>query len=63
MSEEPYWEISGPRKYLNIPVVSADYWRAEMTYGSFPNYKRAVGWGPTEDAARKAAMEMANDEG
>jgi hypothetical protein len=53
--EEPYWKISGPRKYLNIPTVSPDRWRAEMRFGSFPDYKTAVGWGPTEDAAKRAA--------
>lgn len=55
MSEEPYWEISGPRKYLNIPTPVPDYWRAEITYGSFPNYKHAVGWGATMEAAQEAA--------
>lgn len=62
MSEEPFWEISGPRKYLHIPVESPDYWRAEITYGSFPNYKRAVGWGATEEAAKASALRAADME-
>lgn len=61
-NDEPYWEISGPRKYLNIPSVSPDRWRAEITYGAFPNYKTAVGWGPTEDEARADAMRKSNEE-
>lgn len=62
MAEEPYWEISGPRKYLNIPTPVPDKWRAALTYGSFPNYKTVVGWGPTEDAAKQAADELAKVE-
>lgn len=60
MSEEPFWQISGPRKYLNIPTQVPDKWRAEMTFGSFPDYKTVVGWGPTmlqacENAEAKAS--------
>ena len=59
MNEEPYWEISGPRKYLNIPSPVPDKWRAEMRFGGYPNYDVVVGWGPTmlqacEDAERRA---------
>jgi hypothetical protein len=61
MSDEPYWEISGPRKYLNIPTPSPDYWRAAMTYGEFPDYKTVVGWGATEEAAKDNARAMATD--
>jgi hypothetical protein len=59
MADEPYWEISGPRKYLNIPSPVPDRWRAAMTYGEFPNYKTVTAWGPTEAAAREAAQQMA----
>lgn len=57
--EEPYWEISGPRKYLNIPTSVPNYWRAAMTFGSFPGYKTVVGWGSTEEAAKADAIAVA----
>lgn len=57
--EEPYWEISGPRKYLNIPTTVPDRWRAEVTVGEFPDYRTFVGWGPTEQDAKDRAMEAA----
>ena len=55
-----YWEISGPRKYLNIPTVVPDYWRAELSFW-FPDQRpNAVGWGPTMDAAMDAARNAAS---
>lgn len=53
--DEPYWEISGPRKYLNIPTPVPDRWRAAVTFGSWPDTLMVVGWGPTEEVARAAA--------
>lgn len=61
MKHEPYWEISGPRKYLNIPTVVPDRWRAEMTFGAFPDYKTVVAWGPTEEAAKAEAVRKSNE--
>ncbi len=56
----PFWEISGPRQYLNIPSPVPDRWRAALTYGSFPNYKTVVAWGPTEEAARAEALRLSH---
>lgn len=51
-----YWEISGPRKYLNIPTQVPDHWRAELTFGQFTNSQTVIGWGPTEEAAKADAV-------
>ncbi len=49
------WEITGPRKYLNIPTTVPNYWRAEITFGHFPNHRRETSWAATEALARRAA--------
>jgi len=59
MDDAPYWEVSGPRRYLNIPSPVPDRWRAEMTYGDHPPYKSVVGWGPTEECAKEDARRKA----
>ena len=56
MADEPFWEISGPRKYLNIPTVVPDRWRAELTIGELGSMETFVGWGPTEQEAKDAAV-------
>ena len=61
MTDEPYWEISGPREYLNIPTPVPDYWRAAVTFGTLGNYKTVVGWGPTQEAAQSAARKLVSD--
>ena len=53
---ECYWEISGPRKYLNIPSPVPNYWRAicrrEVKALYWKDYE---GWGATEALARRIA--------
>lgn len=56
--EGAYWEISGPRAYLNIPSPVPNYWRAELTYGKYLETKTVVGWGATEQEARRAAAAL-----
>lgn len=56
MTDDHYWEISGPRKYLNIPTTVPDRWRCALSIGPFWAAKTFVGWGPTEAAAREAAV-------
>lgn len=50
-----FWDVTGPREYLNIPTPVPDHWRAAITFGKFPSYKTVVAWGPTEAKARIAA--------
>jgi len=57
--DEPFWEISGPRKYLNIPTPVPDRWCAKLTFGRFPKYQTVEGWGPTEQDARESATDKA----
>lgn len=49
-----YWEISGPRRYLNIPTPVPNYWRAELSWFDKAS-QPVVGWGATEALARRAA--------
>ncbi len=49
-----YWEISGPRRYLNIPTPVPDYWRASFCWHD-RLASHVVGWGATEPLARRAA--------
>lgn len=39
-------EISGPRRYLNIPSPVPNYWRAEVT--TWEPRRESRGWGSTE---------------
>ena len=50
-----YWEVSGPRRYLNIPSPVPNYWRAEFTFGKPFKFQTVVGWGATEALARRIA--------
>lgn len=55
--EKHYWEISGPRQYLNIPCPVPGYWRAALTL--WDKNITVVGWGDTESEARAAARKLA----
>lgn len=48
-----FWQVSGPRKYINIPSPVPDRWRAELT--SWSRDLTVIGWGPTEDDAKNNA--------
>lgn len=61
MLEDEYWEITGPRKYLNIPMPVPDHWCAVLRFGAFPSTQQVVAWGPTETVARQRATEAANE--
>lgn len=50
-----YIEVTGPRKYLNIPTTVPNYWRVEMIFGNSPPYNTVVAWAATEPLARRAA--------
>lgn len=62
MADEPYWEISGPRKYLNIPTVVPDKWRAQVTVGELGDTKTFTAWGPSQFEACERAAKMAGIE-
>lgn len=49
-----YWEISGPRRYLNIPTVVPNHWRAALSYFNSSS-EPVLGWGATEVLARRSA--------
>jgi hypothetical protein len=49
-----FWEISGPRKYLNIPTPVPDRWRAELR--SWSRDLTVVAWASTESAAREGCV-------
>lgn len=57
--DKAYWEISGPRRYLNIPTPVPNRWRAAVTYGNYPNVSTVIGWGATEDEAKTDAQRQA----
>lgn len=61
LTDEPYWEVSGPRKYLNIPTPAPDHWQAKVTFGMFPRYQTVEAWGATEATARTLAYEKMRD--
>ena len=56
-----YWEISGPRQYLNIPSPIPNYWCAQFTYGPQFQAKTYTAWGATEALARRAAALRARE--
>lgn len=62
MRHEPYWEISGPRRYLNIPTVVPDKWCAKVSIGDHHG-KTFEGWGPTEEVAKSVALDKAHRSG
>lgn len=51
-----YREISGPRKYLNIPSPVPNRFLAEITTGGGFNSYRANGWGASEPIALLRAL-------
>lgn len=53
IEKEGWWDISGPRCYLNIPTPSPNYWKATLTL--WEPMCEFVGWGATEALARRIA--------
>lgn len=52
-----YIEVSGPRKYLNIPTPVPNYWKAVLSSGQHGfSGVDWIAWAPTEPAARLAAL-------
>ena len=56
MLPECYRELSGPRKYLNIPTSVPNRFRAEITTNSGFQSSTAVGWGKYEPIALILAL-------
>lgn len=53
VEKEGWWQINGPRRYLNIPSPVPNYWRAELTL--WEPMREFIGWGATEALARRIA--------
>lgn len=51
--DDPWIEIKGPRKYLNIPTHSPNYWSAMVS--EWYHEGEGVGWGTTPALALCAA--------
>lgn len=52
-----YTEVSGPRKYLNIPTPVPNYWKCVLSSGQHGfSGVDWIAWAPTECAARLAAI-------
>jgi len=49
-----FWEVSGPRRYLEIPTSVPNHWRANFTPFDERNIT-VCGWGATEALARCSA--------
>lgn len=58
--DDRWLEIKGPRKYLNIPTPSPNYWSALLA--TFSNERHVTGWGATPALALAAACLKAHGE-
>lgn len=55
--DQGYWEITGARRYLEIPTSVPNRWRAEFWPYADKGLAKAsyIGWGATEAVARRIA--------